>query len=73
MKIKWIGEVRQIPGIGILKEDDVVMIPDDMALSLIMQRLAMKYIDKAVEPAKTKADKSKTESKIESKEKGGKE
>jgi len=37
MKIKWIDDQREVPGIGILNTDDIVNLPADMAKNFIKQ------------------------------------
>jgi hypothetical protein len=36
-KIKWTDKKRFVPHVGVLEQDDIVVIPDDLARSLIKQ------------------------------------
>jgi len=37
MKIKWTDKKRFVPKVGVLEQDDIVTIPDDIARNLIKQ------------------------------------
>jgi hypothetical protein len=45
MKIKWIGEMREIPNYGTKSDGDIFELPEDMAISLISQGLAVQDED----------------------------
>ena len=40
MKIKWLIEEREIPGLGILNLDDIKDLPEETAKNLIKQGIA---------------------------------
>jgi len=43
MKLKWIAETREVPPpIGLKNAGDIFEAPEDIALSLISQKLAVK-------------------------------
>jgi hypothetical protein len=54
MKIKWIGDKRLVPRIGILQHGDVRQLPDDTARGFIKQGLAEKFVIKENKKSKTK-------------------
>ena len=54
MKIQWTDKKRSIPKVGVLEQDDIVVIPDDIARNLIKQGQA-----KAVYKSKKKKTKTK--------------
>lgn len=51
MRIKWLGDMREIPGCGILKKGDEREIRDDVAKRLIKNKQG-KEIKIAAKPAK---------------------
>lgn len=44
MKIKWMIEPREVPGIGLMESGDVREIPDALAEALIKQKQAKAVI-----------------------------
>ena len=40
--IKWTGDERELPGIGVVNKGDIVTVPDHVATSYIYQGLAVK-------------------------------
>jgi len=53
MKIKWIADVRELPGIGVVHKGDIKDVPDHIGRSYVYQGLADKLKD-AAQPVKTK-------------------
>ena len=43
MKIKWIGEQRDVPKVGLLTSGDIREVPNDIAKGLISQGLAIVF------------------------------
>ncbi len=57
MKIKWIADERELPGIGVVRKGDIKDVPDHIGRSYVYQGLADKLKD-AAQSVKTKeADK----------------
>lgn len=46
MKVKWLIEEREIPGVGKLNLDDIKVLPPEMAKNLIKQGFAEEVKDK---------------------------
>jgi hypothetical protein len=43
MKIVWTDKKRFVPHVGILEQDDIRTVPDEIALNLIKQGQAKKF------------------------------
>lgn len=46
MEIKWTDGMREVPGIGLINTGDVRVVPDELGVSLIKQKQAIKVQDK---------------------------
>ncbi len=50
--IKWTGDERELPGIGVVNKGDVIEVPEHVAISYIYQGLASKHTTKTKEVSK---------------------
>lgn len=46
MKIKWVVDERELPGIGVAKPGDILKVPDHIGKSYVYQGLAEKVSEK---------------------------